>query len=200
MGKKPPTAYPVIGTNDGGDITTSARTAVRNLLLASRCSRDTNHAYSMEYQYLLILVHRPWTSRRLHPVPFQGNGYRDARETCIRSSCKIAGYLAKFEKSFGCKRLDVETLQILPSAALILIFSAVCDGSSGSARAEVLSGLNTILRALDELSNTYDSARQHLDGLLHVQQRWYANYRSGPTKRCGDASGSAPNSIKRQRT
>jgi hypothetical protein len=142
----------------------------------------------MEYHYLLILVHRPWTSRRLHPFPLQGRGYRHARETCVQSACSIA----------KCRSLDVETLQILPSAALILIFSAVCESASG--QSEVLTNLNTILRALDELSNTYDCARQHLDGLLHVQQRWYLSYRTGVAKRNSEASrGAAEPQHKRQR-
>lgn len=139
----------------------------------------------MEYHYLLILVHRPWTSRRLHPFPLQGRGYRHARETCVRSACVIANCLARFEMQHGSRSLDVETLQILPSAALILIFSAVCDSSSASVpgQSNVLTSLNTILRALDELSNTYESARKHLDGLLHVQQKWYLSYRTGQAKR-----------------
>lgn len=140
----------------------------------------------MEYHYLLILVHRPWTSRRLHPFPLQGRGYRHARETCVNSACSIARCLAQFETQHGSRSLDVETLQILPSAALILIFSAVCDSSSG--QSDVLTDLNTILRALDELSSTYDCARQHLDGLLHVQQRWYLSYRTGVAKRNSEAS------------
>lgn len=149
----------------------------------------------MEYHYLLILVHRPWTTRRLHPIPAQGRGYRHARETCVRSASLIAESLAQFEMQHGTRSLDVETLQILPSAALILIFSAVCDTSS--AQSEVLTNLNTILRALDELSNTYGSARQHLDGLLQVQQQWYLSYRTGVAKRKNESSSFAEPNKKR---
>ena len=143
----------------------------------------------MEYHYLLILVHRPWTTRGLHPYPLQGRGYRHARETCVQSANAIAKCLARFEMQHTTRYLDVETLQILPSAALILIYSAVCYSSR--AQSEVLTNLNTILRALDELSNTYDSARQHLDGLLQVQQRWYSSYRAGSAKRRTDVSSNA---------
>lgn len=132
---------------------------------------DTN---SLEYHYLQILVHRPWTSRRLQPIPAQGPGFLHARRTCIASASEIARLLCNFEERFGFQRLDVETSQLLPSAALILIFASI---SVGKRDADTINGyLSTLFRALDSLSNVYVSARMHLDSLLSIQQQWCAVY------------------------
>lgn len=127
---------------------------------------------SLEYHYLTILIHRPWTSRRLQPLPAQGRGHRHARKTCVNSASEMANILLLFEKRFGYRRLNVETLQILPSAALILIFAAVSTSEDKEGASQITANLNTVLRALDELSNTYVSAREHLESLLLIQQSW----------------------------
>lgn len=77
--------------------------------------------------------------------------------------------LSIFETLFGFRRLDIETSQMLPSACLILVFAGV---SSLGRASEVGQHLNTLLRALDELSNTHASARQQRDSLLFVQEKW----------------------------
>ncbi|KAI7498850.1 hypothetical protein KC357_g256 [Hortaea werneckii] len=117
----------------------------------------------LEYHYLQILVHRPWTSRRHQPVPAQGPGYRHARKMCIDSACEMAKILRVFERQFGLTRLDVETAQVLPSAALILTFATVSQtqvrqrqmssiaNEKESSNATIVSHLNTLFRALDEL-------------------------------------------------
>ncbi|RMY05055.1 hypothetical protein D0867_10142 [Hortaea werneckii] len=138
----------------------------------------------LEYHYLQILVHRPWTSRRHQPVPAQGPGYRHARKMCIDSACAIAQILSVFEEQFGFTRLDVETAQILPSAALILTFATVsqtqveqwqtsstANEKEGSNRM-LVSHLNTLFRALDELGRRHSSAKDHLESLLVIQQKW----------------------------
>ena len=86
----------------------------------------------------------------------------------------MANILLIFEKRFGYRRLNVESLQILPSAALILIFATVATSEREGKHSQVAASLNNVLRALDELSNTYVSAREHLESLLQVQQSWCA--------------------------
>ncbi|KAI6910048.1 hypothetical protein KC316_g3010 [Hortaea werneckii] len=138
----------------------------------------------LEYHYLQILVHRPWTSRRHQPVPAQGPGYRHARKMCIDSACAIAQILSVFEEQFGLMRLDVETAQILPSAALILTFATVSQTqveqwqTSSTANENegsdwtLVSHLNTLFRASDELGRRHSSAKDHLESLLVIQQKW----------------------------
>lgn len=138
---------------------------------------------SLEYHYLTILIHRPWTSRRLQPLPAQGRGHRHARKTCVNSASEMANILLLFEKRFGYRRLNVETLQILPSAALILIFAAVSTSEDKEGASQITANLNTVLRALDELSNTYVSAREHLESLLLIQQSWQSTAKGKRRKR-----------------
>ena len=95
----------------------------------------------------------------------------------------MASILLIFEKRFGYRRLNVETLQILPSAALILIFATVSTPEDGDSVPQVAANLNTVLRALDELSNTYVSAREHLESLLLIQQSWRSTAKGKHRKR-----------------
>ncbi|KAI7481085.1 hypothetical protein KC351_g6590 [Hortaea werneckii] len=138
----------------------------------------------LEYHYLQILVHRPWTSRRHQPVPAQGPGYRHARKMCIDSACDMAIILGVFERQFGLTRLDVETAQVLPSAALILTFATVSQtqveqrqmsstaNEKESSNRMIISHLNTLFRALDELGGRHSCAKDHLESLLVIQQKW----------------------------
>ena len=64
----------------------------------------------------------------------------------------------------------METLQIPLSAALILLFATVSTPEDDESAPQIAANLNTVLRALDELSNTYVSAREHLESLLRIQQ------------------------------
>lgn len=85
----------------------------------------------------------------------------------------MATIVANFEKQFGCRRMDVETSQMLPSAALILIFAAVSLPDGDSKHSDVVRHLSTFLRALDELCHVHISARSHLDSLLMIQDKWH---------------------------
>ena len=143
-----------------------------------------------------ILIHRPWTSRRHQPSSQQGRGFRHARSTCINSACEMARLVTMFERRFGCRRMDVETSQMLPSAALILIFAAISIPEKDAKEDNILTHLNTFFRALDELCNVHVSARVHLDGLLLIQERWHLVYKQKRVKRresvwqdTGDANG-----------
>lgn len=95
----------------------------------------------------------------------------------------MANILLIFEKRFGYRRLNVETLQILPSAALILIFAAVSTSEDEDTASQMAANLNTVLRALDELSNIYVSAREHLESLLLIQQSWVSTSKRKHRKR-----------------
>ena len=95
----------------------------------------------------------------------------------------MASILLLFEKRFGYRRLNVETLQILPSAALVLIFAAVSTPDDNEDAPKIATNLNTVLRALDELSNIYASAREHLDSLLMIQQSWRSTAKGKNRKR-----------------
>lgn len=154
------------------------------LLQPEICARNcSNQRCSMEYHYLQILLHRPWTSRRLQPIPAKGRGFRHARQTCIDSACEMARILLVFEERFGYRHLDVETSQMLPSAALVLVFATVSRPKEDSNLPDVLSHLNTFLRALDELSSIHASVRQQLNSVLLTQERWRTLHQKQLSKR-----------------
>jgi hypothetical protein len=110
----------------------------------------------------------------------------------------MANVLLIFERRFGYRRLNVETLQILPSAALILIFASVSVPENEEKSTQLASDLNTVLRALDELSNTYASAREHLESLLMIQQSWRTTARGPQRKRSILGGGMDANGQERQ--
>ncbi|KAF2716567.1 hypothetical protein K431DRAFT_289305 [Polychaeton citri CBS 116435] len=130
----------------------------------------------LEYHYLQILVHRPWTSRRLQPTPMRARGYKHARTTCIESASSIARLLEVYEHSFGFRHLDVETLQVLPSAALILIFATISPQESTAEGESIPRYLSTVLRALDECGRYHSCARNHLESLLIVRRQWHSAF------------------------
>lgn len=98
----------------------------------------------------------------------------------------MAQFLRRFENDWGYRRLDVETSQLLPSAALILTFASVSGRRGENTAKEMLPDLTTLFRALDELSNIYPSARQHLDSLVAIQQQWRLVYNQQYGKRRED--------------
>lgn len=132
---------------------------------------------SLEYCYLRILVHRPWTSQRLHPYSERIPDFRHARQTCITSASKMARILQDFEKCFGYRYMDVETCQMLPTAALILIFATVSVADQDRPSSEITGHLNVFFRALDELGTVYSSAKALLESLLVIQERWNSVYK-----------------------
>ena len=95
----------------------------------------------------------------------------------------MAGILLIFEKLFGYRCLNVETLQILPSGALIFILATVSTLEDEESAPQVAANLSTVLRALDELSNEYVSARKYLESLLLIQQSWRSTAKGKHRKR-----------------
>lgn len=138
---------------------------------------------SLEYYYLRILVHRPWTSQRLHPYSQRIPDFQHARQICINSAGKMARILQDFEKCFGYRYMDVETCQMLPTAALILIFATVSVANHDGTSSEITGHLNVFFRALDELGTVYSSAKALLESLLVIQERWHSVYKRRRDKR-----------------
>lgn len=156
---------------------------------------------SFEYYYTQILIHRPWTSRRSQLRPTQRQYYKHARQMCIESACEMARISRGFETACGYRNLDVETSQMLPSAALILIFAATTLPQPDTSGQDVITHLNTLLRAMDEQSNTHLSAREQLENVLLVRERWQKlNQRQLAKRRAGAPPHSLGGPSKRHRT
>lgn len=106
-----------------------------------------------------------------------------------------------FETACGYRNLDVETSQMLPSAALILIFAATTLPKHDTPGQDVITHLNTLLRAMDEQSNTHLSAREQLENVLLVRERWQKlNQRQLAKRRAGAPPHGPGDPSKRHRT
>ena len=131
----------------------------------------------MAYHSFCILVHRPWTSKGSQPRGKIGPGYEHARGVCHNSASEIASLLRIYESHYGFRRMNVYVVNIIVSASLILIFGLIAKEILGAQRDQpekvnVAGDLNTCFRALDELGQSFESARRHHEHLLAIQKHW----------------------------
>ena len=118
----------------------------------------------MAYHNFCILVHRPWTSKGSQPRGKIGPGYTHARRVCYNSASEIASLLRIYESHYGFRRMNVYVINIIVSASLILIFGLIAKEVLGAQQRDqqpedfnVAGDLNTCFRALDELSQSFES-------------------------------------------
>jgi hypothetical protein len=131
----------------------------------------------MAYHNFCILIHRPWTSKGSQPRGKIGPGYEHARSVCHNSASEIASLLRIYESHYGFRRMNVYVINIIVSASLILIFGLIAKEILGDQRDQpnkfnVAGDLNTCFRALDELGQSFESARRHHEHLLAIQKHW----------------------------
>lgn len=158
----------------------------------------------MAYHNFCILVHRPWTSKGSQPRGKIGPGYEHARSVCHNSASEIASLLRIYESHYGLRRMNVYVINIIVSASLILIFRLITvkdilGGDQQPEKFDVAGDLNTCFRALDELGQSFLSARQHHEHLLAIQKHWSQrkNYaRSGSKRRIWSQDGTSQASQK----
>jgi hypothetical protein len=148
----------------------------------------------MAYHSFCILIHRPWTSKGSQPGRKIGPGYEHARRVCHTAASEIASLLRIYESHYGFRRMNVYVINIVVSASLILIFGLIAREVLGNERIQpdkpdVASDLNICFRALDELGQSFESARRHHEHLLAIQKHWSQARNSKPgAKRRSQAS------------
>lgn len=133
--------------------------------------------YSMAYFNFCILVHRPWTSKSSQPDDRIGPGHHHARGVCRSSAAEIASLLRMYESHYGFRKMNVYVVNIIFSASLILIFGLIAEEIIGDhhdqdEKANVARDLNTCFRALDELGQSFESAKRNHEHLLTIQKHW----------------------------
>lgn len=129
----------------------------------------------MAYHYFSILIHRPWTSKSSQPQGNVGPGHKHARQICCTSAAEIASLLRSYESCYGFRKMNVYGVTIIFSAALILIFALVSDDKAATYsqdKSTIIGDLNTCFRALDELGQSYDTAKRIRESLLAIQKHW----------------------------
>ena len=161
----------------------------------------------MAYHNFCILIHRPWTSKASQPRGKIGPGYQHARSVCRNSASEIASLLRNYESHYGFRRMNVYVINIIFSASLILIFGLIAEEMLGERRDQdekfsVMGDLNTCFRALDELGQSFDSAKRTRDHLLAIQKHWSQRKRDvtiGSKRRGQSQAATSNNSSKRSK-
>lgn len=155
--------------------------------------------YSMQYHQNIIHAHRPYMSKTYNqPFPPQGPGSNHARMMCVGSAISIAKLLQLYEVSYELRRINVQTVGIACSAALLLIFTNVTRYQPDDGQTEA--HLNTCFRALDEFSLSWDSAKRAREFLLLLQRQWELRVRPVPTRRASEFTVDHPDMGPRKRT
>lgn len=155
----------------------------------------------MQYHQALIHAHRPWMSRsHIQPNPPRGPGSKHAQATCIESASSIAGLIQLYESHYALRRMNIQGVGIVCSAALLLIFATVSHFNTAS-RQDLKVQLSACFRALDEFGAAWESAKRAREFLLLLQRRWQRQATSTKVRR---ASQAMPNddltSMKRHRS
>lgn len=149
----------------------------------------------MLYEYLIILLHRPFVAKRyIQPHPLVGSGPEHAREMCVRSASRISNLLSTYEEQYSLSQVNVLVVQISFSAALILVYATVSERDIQNHR-RLTGNLEMCCRALAELGNVFNNAARTLDVLLHVKRTWQARLvaaSAGSKRRATSAAGSPP--------
>ncbi|KAF2145744.1 uncharacterized protein K452DRAFT_244065 [Aplosporella prunicola CBS 121167] len=155
---------------------------------------DTTTAYlphvlllHMSYHQFMIYIHRPYVSKTyIQPSPPQGPGHVHAQQMCIESSIAVAELLRLYEIRYTFRRMNIQAVSIIFTTSLILIF-IICSkrglshfsnsnnltgGTSADGANDAASHLSVCFRALEDLTQSYDSARRTREFLVALQRRW----------------------------
>lgn len=140
----------------------------------------------MSYHHFQILIHRPWTSRRSQPWTGQGPGCRHARHMCSTSASAISTLIIRYEKDYSLRYMHNYSVNIIFSAALISMFNVIaCQARrvTGATLSEPTANLGVFFRALDDLSQSFDSAKRAREHLATIQRKWYLSGNATGSKR-----------------
>ncbi|KXH27185.1 hypothetical protein CSIM01_12054 [Colletotrichum simmondsii] len=123
----------------------------------------------MQYYQNVIHAHRPWmSSSYIQPQPPQGPGYMHAQQMCIESAAAVAKLILIYERQHSLKRVHIQGVAIIFSAAIILIFASI-SRRRRKRTTETATHLSVCFRALEELSGTWECAKRSRDFLLMLQ-------------------------------
>lgn len=145
----------------------------------------------MQFYQSLIYAHRPWMSKtHSQPQQAKGPGADQARKVCMDSARAIARLLRLYEERWTLRRINIQAVAITFSAALLLVFATV-SRYQREREDEILTDLSACLRALDELSPSWDTARRARDFLIRLQRHWERQARSSSSRALLGRSGGA---------
>ncbi|KAH6971311.1 fungal-specific transcription factor domain-containing protein [Ilyonectria destructans] len=154
----------------------------------------------MQYHQNIIHAHRPWMSRTyVQPSPAQGPGPGHARMMCMESAFAIGRLLQLYETRYALRRMSIQSISIVFSAAVLLIFANVTHYQCQE-KNDIGIHLNACFRALDELSVTWGTSQRAKEFLILLQRQWELKGRSGRGRRTSPSAGSDHLSRKRTRS
>ncbi|KAK1716026.1 fungal-specific transcription factor domain-containing protein [Colletotrichum acutatum] len=147
----------------------------------------------MQYYQNVIHAHRPWmSSSYIQPQPPQGPGYMHAQQMCIESAAAVAKLILIYERQYSLKRVHIQGVAIIFSAAIILIFASI-SRRRRKRTTETATHLSVCFRALEELSGTWECAKRSRDFLLMLQRKW--ELRSRRLSQCPSRNAMLPPSL-----
>lgn len=111
------------------------------------------------------------SSSYIQPQPPQGPGYMHAQQMCIESAAAVAKLIIIYERQYSLKRVPIQGVAIIFSAAIILIFASI-SRRRRKRTTETTTHLSVCFRALEELSGTWECAKRSRDFLLMLQRKW----------------------------
>lgn len=136
---------------------------------------------SMVYAYLVIVLHRPFVAKHyIQPSPLIGQGPVHARDMCVRAALQIAKLLGWYEKQHTLRRANILIVQIVFSAALVLVYATVSQSDPVSHQ-ELFTNLEVCSSALAKLGDIFENASRALEVLLRIKRVWQARLLSAPT-------------------
>ncbi|KXH50498.1 hypothetical protein CSAL01_08310 [Colletotrichum salicis] len=119
-----------------------------------------------------VLLLQPWmSSSYIQPQPPQGPGFMHAQHMCIESAAAIVKLILIYERRYSLKRVHIQAVAVIFSAAIILIFASISRRRRKRAT-ETATHLSVCFRALEELSGSWECAKRSRDFLLMLQRKW----------------------------
>ena len=128
--------------------------------------------FSMQYYEILILLYRPFIQPNDAPAqsPALQIPAKKALEICMESATEISQLLKIHCRHFGIARLNVYSVHILMTAALIHVF--VAGDRSNPRQAEAQAAARESIQALSELSHTFESSTRAFEVITSIRLDW----------------------------
>ncbi|OGM49506.1 hypothetical protein ABOM_001741, partial [Aspergillus bombycis] len=156
------------------------------------CQPPVPHILSLHMQYYQFMIHchRPYISKHyIQPQPPQGPGPHHARSMCLESAISIVKLLTLYESLYTFRRVNVQIVSFIFSAALILIF-ATAPSKRTPRNQELLRYLNTCFRALEDMGSSLENAKRTSTFLGTLQRQWEVRRRNRMNTRTKQKPGS----------
>jgi len=126
----------------------------------------------MQYYEVLILLYRPFiqTPNTTCPSPLLRIPPTRALQVCTESATEISRLLKIFRQNWGLSRLNVYSVHVLMTSAMIHVYSAGDRTNPRQAEAQV--SARESIQALSELSKTFECSTRAFEVVTSIRRDW----------------------------